>query len=85
MIKNSCNALYRDDGILLFDEDSGDITFCCNEMAIISVSFNDINYDNNFDKYDPGTIIVISLLDWCSKFKKCNARNATYSFSCLLF
>ena len=24
----------------LFDEDSGDVTLCCNEMGILSVSLN---------------------------------------------
>ena len=34
MIKKLCTALYVDDGLLFFDEDSGDVTFCCDEMGI---------------------------------------------------
>ena len=37
MIKKLYTALYVDDGLLFFDEDSGDVTFCCDEMGIFSV------------------------------------------------
>ena len=40
MIKKLYTVLYADDGLLFFDEDSGDVTFCCNEMGILSVSLN---------------------------------------------
>ena len=62
--------MYADDGLLFFDEDSGDVTFCCNEMGILRVNLNNINRDNNFDEDDPDTIIIIRLLAWYSKFKK---------------
>ena len=52
--------MYADDGLLFFDEDSGDVTFCCNEMGILSVNL--INLDNNFDEDNPGTISLIRLL-----------------------
>ena len=45
-----------------FDEDSGNVTFCCNKMGILSVNLNNINFDNNFDEDDPDTIILIRLL-----------------------
>ena len=48
---------------------SGDVTFCCNEMGILSVNLNNINLDNNFDEDDFDTIILIKLLAWHSKFK----------------
>ena len=70
MIKNLYTALYADDGLLFFNKDSGDVTFCCNEMVILSVNLNKINLDNNFDEDDPDTIILIRLLAWHSKFKK---------------
>ena len=73
MIKKLYTVLYADDGLLSFDEDSGDVKFCCNEMVILSVNFNNINLDNNFDEDDPDTIILIRLLAWHSKFKKCKA------------
>ena len=44
----------------LFVEDSGDVTFFCNEMGILSVNSNCINLDNNFDEDDPDAIIRIS-------------------------
>ena len=68
MIKRIYTALYADDGLLFFDEDSGDVTFCCNEMVILSVNL--INLDNNFDEDNPGTISLIRLLAWHSNFKK---------------
>ena len=56
-------ALYAGDGLLFFDEDSGDVTLYCNEMVILSVNLNNINLDNiNFDEDDPDTIILIRLL-----------------------
>ena len=61
------------DGLLFFDEDFGDVTFCCNEIGILSANLNNINLDNNFDDYDPDTIILIRLLAWYSKFKKSKA------------
>ena len=61
MIKKLYNALYADDGLLFNDENSGDVIFCCNEMGILSVNLNNINLDNNFDKDDPNTIILIKL------------------------
>ena len=42
-------------------------------MGILSVSFNNINLDNNFDADCPGSIILVRLLVWQSKFKKCKA------------
>ena len=68
MIKKLYNALYEDDGPLFLDDDSGDITFCCNEMGILSVNLNNINLDNIFDEDDPDAIILIRLLVWHSKF-----------------
>ena len=56
-------TLYTDEGLLFFDEDSGDVTFRCNEIGILSVNLNNINFDNNFDKDDCDTIILIRLLD----------------------
>ena len=54
-------ALYADHGLIFFDEDSGDVTFCCNEMGILSVNLNNINLDNNFDEDEPDNIILIRL------------------------
>ena len=62
MIKKHNTVLYADDGLLFFDEYSGGVTFCCNEMGILIVNLNNINLDNNFDKYDPDTVILSRLL-----------------------
>ena len=58
-VKILYTALYADDGLIFFQEDSGDVTFCCNEMGILSVNLNNINLDNNFDEDDPNIIILI--------------------------
>ena len=62
MIGKLDTALYADDGLLFVDEESGDVTFCCDEMGILIVNLNNINLDNNFDEDDPNTIILIRLL-----------------------
>ena len=49
MIKKLYTALYTYHGLLFFDEDSGDLTFCCNVMGILSVNLNNINLDNNYN------------------------------------
>ena len=69
MINNLYTAQYADDGLLFFDEGSGDVTFCCNEMGILSVNLNNINFDED----DTDTLILIRLLAWHSIFKKCKA------------
>ena len=43
IIKNIYTALYADDGLLSFDEDSGDASLFCDGMGILSVNFNNIN------------------------------------------
>ena len=63
MIKKLSTALYADDGLLFFDEDSGsNVTFCCNEMGILSVNLNNINLDDTkYEEDDPDTIILVRL------------------------
>ena len=70
MIKKLYTDLYAGDGLLFFDEDSGDVTFSCNEMGTLSVNLYNVNLDNNFDEDDLHAIILIRLLAWHSKFKK---------------
>ena len=45
-----------------FDEDSDDVTFCCDEMGILNVTLSNITLNNNFDEDDPNTIILIGHL-----------------------
>ena len=62
MIKGLYNALYADENILYFNEDSGNLVFSCNEMDVFNIDLNNINLDNNFDEDDPDTIVLIKLL-----------------------
>ena len=72
--------MYADDGLLFFDEDCVNVTFCCDEMGILSVNLNNILFyfilnlnnrdDTNYEEDDPDTIIHVRLLAWHSKFEK---------------
>ena len=70
MIKELYTALYVEENILYFNEDSSNVVFSCNEMGILNIDINNINLDNNFDEDDPDTIILIRLLAWHIKFEK---------------
>ena len=43
IIKKLYTALYADEFLLFFDEYSGDVTFCCDEMGILRVNLNNIS------------------------------------------
>ena len=70
MIKKLFTSFYADNNILYFNEDFGNAVFSCNEMGILNIDINNINLDNNFDKDDPDTFILIRLLAWHIKFEK---------------
>ena len=71
-IKILFTALYADENILYFNEDSGNVVFICNKMGILSIDLNNINLgDINYDEEDLDTIILIRLLAWHIKFEKC--------------
>ena len=76
MIKNLYTALYADENILYFNEDSGKIVFNCNGMGILNIDLNNINLDNNFDEDD--TIILIRLLAWHIEFEKLKELKKIY-------
>ena len=58
MVEKLFTALYGDENILNFNEDSSDVTFSCNEMGILSVNLNNINLDGtNYEQDDPENII----------------------------
>ena len=59
MIEKLHTYLYADENILYFNEDFGNVIFSCNEMGILNIVLNNINLDNNFDKDDLDTIILI--------------------------
>ena len=62
MIKELFTALYADENILYFNEDSGNVIFSCNEMGVLSIYLNNINLDINFCEDDPDAIIHVRLL-----------------------
>ena len=61
MMKKFYTDLYADDDLRFLDNDSGDVTSCCNEIDILSVNLNNINLGDNFDKNDSDVIIRIRL------------------------
>ena len=65
--------MYADDGFLFFDEDSGNVGFCGNEIDIVSENLNNLYLVNNFDEDERDAIILVRLLAWHSKFKKTKA------------
>ena len=70
MIKELFTALYIDESRFYVNEDSGNVTFSCNEMGILNIDLNNINHYKNFDDDDPDTIILIRLLAWHIEFEK---------------
>ena len=70
IIKKLYAALYTNENILYFNEDSGSVIFSCNKMCILNIDLTNINLDNNFDKDDPDTITLVRLLAWHIKFEK---------------
>ena len=70
MIKKFFTALYVDENILYFNEDSVNIVFNCNGMGVLDIDVNNINIDNNFDGDGADTLILIRLLPWHIKFEK---------------
>ena len=56
MIKKPHTALYADDNILYFNEDSGDVILFCNEMGIVCVNLNNVNLgETNYGEDDRET------------------------------
>ena len=71
MIKKLFIALYADQTIIYFTENSGDVIFSCYEMGILSIDLNSINLDDsNYDEDDLEIIIHVRFLAWHSKFVK---------------
>ena len=71
MIKKLFTALYADENTFYFNEDSSNVTFCCNDIGIFSVNLNNFNLDDtNYEEDDSDTVILIRLLAWHIKFKK---------------
>ena len=62
MIKNLFAVSYGDENILYCIDDYGDSVFNYNEMSIVNIDLNNISLDDNFDEYDPDSIILVRLL-----------------------
>ena len=58
MIKKTLYCFLCRYGLPFFYEGSGDVTFCCNEVGILSETLKNVNLDNNFDGDDPNTRIL---------------------------
>ena len=58
--------------IYSYNEDFDKVTFIANQRHILPVDLDKTNLDNdnNFDEYDPCTIIHVRLLALRSRFKK---------------
>ena len=52
------------------NEDSGEVVFNCNEIGVVNIDLNHISLDDNFDKDDPDTIVLVRHLAWHIKFEK---------------
>ena len=78
-------ALYADDNILYFNEESGNALFSCNEMSIVSIDFNNIKLDNTiYVEDDSGTIIHIWHLAWYIKSEKSKALKKKWNEGLML-
>ena len=73
MLEKLYTALYTDENTLYFNEDSGDANFFCNNMGILCIDPDDINFDNNFDENDPDSNILADF-----KLDMLNLKNAKH-------
>ena len=57
--------------MLFFNEDSCNVIFSCNGMAILNIDINNVNLDDtNYDEDDPDTTILARRLAQHMKFEK---------------
>ena len=73
MIKKLYTALYADENITYYNEESDNIALSCNEMGILNIDLNSINIDINFDEDHIDTMILIRLLVCHIRFEKWKA------------
>ena len=59
MIKNLSAALYADENLLCFNEDSVDAVCHYNKMVIVNSDLNNTSLDDNSNEEDPITVILI--------------------------
>ena len=66
--------------MVLVNADSDNVTFFCNDMGVGNVDLNIRSLDyNTFDDDDPGTIILVRLIAWCDRYKKCKEHRKEIS------
>ena len=72
MLEKRHDALLTNDDILFFDEYFSKVTFFANEVDILAVNLDKINFDddNNFYEDDLETIVHVRLLTCRNKFEK---------------
>ena len=70
MSKELYTALYADENMLYYNEDSVNVVFSCNQMGIFNKDLNNIDLSNNFDEDFRDTNIFIKLLGQHIKFEK---------------
>ena len=69
MTKKLFTALYADENMLYFNEDSGVAVFTYNEMGVVNIDLNNVNLDDKFDEEETNTIVFIRLLACYTKFE----------------
>ena len=75
MIKILFTALYTDENILYFNEDSGNVVFNCNGMGILNVDFDNVNLDNIWTMMKV-TLILLFLSEFWPRIL--NLKNAKH-------
>ena len=72
MLEKINNALLAHDDMFFFNKDFHKVTFITNQINVLAVDLNKINFgnDNNFDEDDSDTNIHARLLVWHSKYEK---------------
>ena len=70
MLKDFDNIVFFNEDIIFVNEDS-DINFLSDGMGLVNVDLNNVNLgDDNFDNYDPQTIIHVRIMAWCNSYKQ---------------
>ena len=69
MLQNFCDALLINDYILIFGEDFSKVIFLANEMGVLAVDPDNINFNDDVNSYedDSETINHVRLLAWPKK------------------
>ena len=71
MIKKLGHDLFSNDYMIFVNEGSNYFAFFSNEMDILSVDLNNINFnDVKFDENDPETIIHVRHIAWRNRYKQ---------------